>query len=433
MNSEARRRVVITGMATINPLGDTLEKYYENLINGVSGIKRWTSMDMSKVDIKIGGDIGDYPIEDALARIKEKVTPELYKKLRLKKLFRTATFSNKIAILCAINAYLDASLFGNDDDPFSTSVLVGGNNFNSRYTQKNNEIFNEEPEYIDPLFGIEAIDPNIPATISEVLNVRGPTFTIGAACASSNIALREGFRDIVTGECIRSIVTGAIFDMTPADIHAMAFLNSVVVKPEYQDNPAEASRPWDMKRCGFVPSHGSGTIILEDLETAKKRGAKIYAELLGVKANADANHLPSPSSESQIRLLTDLLKLTGIKPEQINYINCHATATPLGDTEEIKAIKTVFGEHAYKLKLNAPKSMLGHTCWAAPIVELIGGILQMNNGVLHPSINIDELDPYVDLDVCANQAQEFKVEYMMKNSFGFGGLNCCSMIKRFDD
>jgi 3-oxoacyl-(acyl-carrier-protein) synthase len=332
-----------------------------------------------------------------------------------------------------LQAYTDANLFGTDDDPFRTSVLVAGHNFNSKYITKNIEQFKVEPLYIDPLMGVEGLDPNIAASISEILGLRGPTFTLGAACASGNIALRDGFRDILMGECDRSVVSGAVFDMTAADIHAMAFLDSVVVKPEYQKNPQAASRPFDTKRCGFVPSHGAGTLVLEELSCAKERGARIYAEVLGVKANANANHLPAPSAESQVWLIRELLAATGVAPTQIDYVNCHATGTPLGDVEEIRAIKEAFGAHAYRLKLNAPKSMLGHVCWSAPIVETVGAILQMNHSMLHPTINIDELAPEVDLDVCANEAKPWAINYLLKNSFGFGGLNCCSLLKKYEE
>ncbi len=430
-NFSNKRRVVVTGMATINPLGDNLNDYYNNLINGKSGIKRWTSIDMSNVECKIGGDIGDYDTKEALERIQPKLNESLAKKLR--KIFRTCTFSNKITMLTALNAYLDAGLFESPIDPFKTSVIVGGHNINSRYITKNNNQFDEEPAFIDPLFGVEALDPNIPATISEVLSVQGPTFTIGGACASGNLALREGFRDIITGECERAVVSGALFDMTPADIHAMAFLDSVVVKPEYQEHPEKASRPFDKNRCGFVPSHGAGTIILEELESAKRRNAHIYAEIVSIKANSNASHLPSPSAQNQVHLMRALLESSNIKPEQIDYINCHATGTPLGDIEEISAIKEVFGKHSYKLKLNAPKSMLGHVTWSAPIVETIGAILQMNHSKLHPTINIEEPAPEVDLDICANKAQDYEINYFLKNSFGFGGINCSSIIKKYEE
>jgi 3-oxoacyl-(acyl-carrier-protein) synthase len=331
-----------------------------------------------------------------------------------------------------MNAYLDAGLFGQEHDPFRTSVLLAGHNFNSRYVNKNIDQFKQDPTYIDPLFGLEGLDQNIAATVSEVLSVKGPVCTVGAACASGNYALRDGFRDIVMGECDRSIVAGAPFDMAETDMQAMVFLNSVVIDPAFQNEPTKASRPFDTRRCGFIPSHGSAVIILEELKTALDRGARIYAELLNVRANADGCHLPSPSSVNQTRLILDLLKSVDVAPESIDYVNCHATSTPLGDLEEIKAIKAAFGGHAYKLKLNAPKSMLGHTCWAAPLVETVGAVLQMNGGVLHPSINIDKLDPAVDLDVCANEACKCDVRYMLKNSFGFGGLNCCSLFKRYE-
>lgn len=429
--SNLLKRVVITGMSTINPLGDTLESYYSNLIAGVSGIKVWQSIDLTRVECKIGGDLGDYDCKAALARLQEKIPAARFKKTA--QLFKHATFSNKLSMLCALQAYTDANLSGNEDDPFRTSVLVAGHNFNSNYITKNIEQFKIEPLYIDPLMGVEGLDPNIAASISEILGLRGPTFTLGAACASGNIALRDGFRDILMGECDRSIVSGALFDMTAADIHAMASLDSVVVKPEYQKNPQAASRPFDTKRCGFVPAHGAATLVLEELSSAKERGARIYAEVLGVKANANANHLPAPSADSMIWLIGELLTSTGVAPSQIDYINCHATGTPLGDVEEIRAIKEAFGAHAYRLKLNAPKSMLGHVCWSAAIVETIGAVLQMNHSMLHPTINIDELDPEVDLDVCANEAKPCTINYMLKNSFGFGGLNCCSLLKKYEE
>jgi 3-oxoacyl-(acyl-carrier-protein) synthase len=424
------RRVVVTGMATINPLGDTLEAYHRNLLAGVSGIRKWTTLTLDSIECTIGGDLGDYDMMAALDRLKTGIPATLHQKVR--KLFRTCTFSNKMTALCAMNAYLDAGLFGQEQDPYRTSVLLAGHNFNSRYVNKNIDQFKQDPTYIDPLFGLEGLDQNIAATVSEVLSIKGPVCTIGAACASGNYALRDGFRDIVMGECDRSIVAGAPFDMAETDMQAMVFLNSVVIDPAFQNQPTKASRPFDMRRCGFIPSHGSAVIILEELKTALDRGARIYAELLNVRANADGCHLPSPSSVNQTRLILDLLQSVNVVPESIDYVNCHATSTPLGDLEEVKAIKAAFGGHAYKLKLNAPKSMLGHTCWAAPLVETVGAVLQMNGGVLHPSINIDKLDPAIDLDVCANEACKCDVRYMLKNSFGFGGLNCCSLFKRYE-
>ncbi|HEQ72488.1 MAG TPA: beta-ketoacyl-[acyl-carrier-protein] synthase family protein [Spirochaetia bacterium] len=423
-----KRRVVITGMDTINPLGDSLTGYFDNLIKGKSGVIRWKSLDMSNVECKVGGDIGDYDCMAALTSLKERIGEDKFKSVR--KLFKTGTFSGKTAILCSLKAFLDAGLYGEAIDPFRASVLVGGHNLNSRYIFENGLQFLEEPEFIEPLSGVEGIDPNVPAVISETLGLQGPTFTVGGACASGNLAVRDGFRDIITGECDLSVVTGALFDMTAAIIHASVVINAVVVKPEFQDRPEAASRPFDGDRCGFVYSHGAGTLILEEYEHAKKRGARIYGELLGVRATSNASHLPLPSGHTQEKTIKALLADARVAPEEVDYVNCHATGTPSGDQEEITGIKQAFGNHAGKLKLNAAKSMLGHVCWSSPIVETIGGLLQMQHGVLHPTINIDRPDPQIDLDICANRPKEHRITTMLKNSFGFGGINCCTLIRR---
>jgi 3-oxoacyl-(acyl-carrier-protein) synthase len=418
-------------MATLNPLGDTLDEYYGNLIAGKSGVKTWQSIDLSKVPNKVGGDLGDYDFAAALEKMRGRLGEPLYKKVR--KIFRTATFSSKTGCCCALWAYIDAGLLGTQVDPYRVSCLVAGHNLNSQYILSNGLRFMEEPDSIDPLSAVEGIDPNSPALISELLDIRGPTFTLGAACASGNIALRDGFRDIVSGECDLSVVTGPAFDVSPADINASVWVDSVVVRKDLQEVPGEASRPFDQRRNGFVYSHGAGTLVLEDLERARERGARIYAELLSVKASSDAYHVPAPNAGEQARAMREAMAAAGVRPDEIDYVNCHATGTPLGDREEIKAIKGALGEHAYRIKVNAPKSMLGHTCWASPIVETIGGILQMMHRKLHPTINVVEIDPEIDLDVCAGGAVEWDARTMLKNSFGFGGLNCCSVIRRWDE
>lgn len=425
----AKKRVVITGMATINPLGDTLESFYQNLMAGKSGIKRWKSLKVDHLECQVGGDMGDYDFAAALERLKSCLKEEHHKKLR--KLYRTMTFPNKSAVITSLNAYLDASLFTSIPDPFRVSVMVGGHNISNKYNFDQIHQYDAEKEFVDPLFGIEALDPNVPGTISEILGVKGPSFTLGAACASGNVALRDGFRDIIMGESDVSVVCSPLFDICELDLYSMTVMSAVVTEKKFQHEPEKASRPFDTQRCGFVPSHGAATLILEDLEHAKKRGAHIYAEVLGVAANANANHLPIPCEEAQHHLLKNLLAMTGTKKEDVDFISCHATGTPLGDIKELNAIKRTFGDHAYRLKLNAPKSMLGHTCWAAPLVETIAAVMQMNHSKLHGTTNIEKLADDVDLDVCANGPIDWEVNVMLKNSFGFGGLNCSSLIKKY--
>ena len=425
-----RKRIVITGMATINPLGDTLDGYADKLLAGVSGIRRWQSLDVSGIQCKVGGDLGDYDCNRALAKHESALGTERYRRIR--KLFRTATFSSKTAVLCSLGAYIDSGLLNAQIDRYRIGTIVGGHNFNSKYLYDNGVQFREEPEFIDALSGIEGIDPSIPGLITEALDIYGPSFTVGGACASGNLALRIACNDIILGECDISLVTGAVFDMCTADIHASEFIGAVSTEKEFMENPQRASRPFDMRRDGFVYSHGAGTLVIEELEAAKSRGARIYAEILGVKANANGNHLPQPDAGKQAVLIKELLSSCGVSPHEVDFVSCHATGTPLGDIEEINAIKEAFGDHAYKLKLNAPKSMLGHTCWAAPIVETIGCIMQMQRGELHPTINVDQLDPAVDLDICLGGRVSHSINIMLKNSFGFGGLNSCSLIKSYN-
>ena len=225
-------------------------------------------------------------------------------------------------------------------------------------------------------------------------------------------------------------VCAPVLDYSQLDMQGMAILGAISYK-SFNDEPTKASRPYDTKREGFVPTHGAAVLILEEYEHAIARGAKIYAEILGVESSSDGCHLPQPSRIGQARLMNRLLKNCNVKAEEVDYISAHATSTPLGDLTELRSIKDVFGEHSKTLKINAPKSMLGHTCWSAATVETVAAILQMNRNELHPSINIDELDPEVDVDVCRNERKKHNIDILLKNSFGFGGLNCISLIKKY--
>ena len=209
----------------------------------------------------------------------------------------------------------------------------------------------------------------------------------------------------------------------------MALMGAIAFQ-SFNGEPARASRPYDTRREGFVPAHGGATLVLEELEAARGRGARIYAEVLGCAANSDGNHLPQPSEDGQAWVIGQVLEEAGVRPADVDYVNAHATSTPLGDLTELRSIKRVFGDHAHRLRINAPKSMLGHCCWSAPTVETVAGLLQMRAGRLHRSINIDELDPEVDLDVCRDGPVDCDTRVMVKNSFGFGGINCVSVWRR---
>ncbi len=424
-----KKRIVVTGMGIMTPIGDNLDDYYNNLIAGKSAITKWRTIDTSKIRCKVGGDLGDYDYKACMEKIKNDVPEDAFKKL--KKISKTAPLSSRLTTLTAINAYIDAGLFKENMERDKICAILGGHNINSNYIYNNFKQFQEEPEYINGLMGIVVYDTDIIASVAEILNIRGPVYSSGGTCTSAGIAMKHAVSEIRHGDCDVALVTGGILDYSPLDLQALILVSAISYK-NYNDQPEKSSRPFDTKREGFVPSHGAGVLVFEELEHAKKRNAKIYAEILEVEASSDANHLSNPSIEGQSRLMQKVMNRAGVKPEQINYINAHATSTPLGDKIEIASIKNVFGEHIKNLKVNATKSMLGHTGWSAAAVELIAGILQMNNSTLHPSINVDEQDPEIDIDVCANKkVDNYEVNYMLKNSFGFGGLNCCSLIKKY--
>lgn len=425
----SNKRIVITGMSVNTPLGDTLDGFYEGLIAGRSAIGPWKFFDTSKCYSKVGADLSDYDWKKKAASFENVLPKEMHKRLR--KLLSCAPFSTRLSLLLAAEAWRESGLIGQNIDLDQTGVVVAGHNINSNYNFINRNQYDEEPDYIDGQLALHNLDTDHAAIVSELVGARGPIYTVGGACASGNIALRCAIDEIVAHDYERILIVASALDMAPMDLHAMAMLGAISYQ-SFNEAPYHACRPYDTKREGFVPAHGGAVLVVETLESALKRGAHIHAEVLGSESNADANHLPSPSEEGQTRLMTRLLKRCGIAPEQVDYVNMHATSTPLGDLTETRSVKNVFGNHAYKLKVNATKSMLGHCCWAAATVETVAAILQMNHGKLHPSINIDELDPEIDLDVCNGKAVDHKVDIFMKNSFGFGGINAVSLFKRWE-
>lgn len=428
MASRTSKRVVVTGMAINTPLGDDLDTHYQSLVAGKSAITHWKFLDTSNIHSKVGGDLSGYDVQAKLDTLSSGLPPEVYKRLR--RLVKKAPFSTRLAALCAADAFIDAGL-SEAMDPTRAAVIVGGHNLHNNLLFENIAKFNEEPEYIDSMLSLHGLDTDLAATVGELLGIQGALYTVGGACASVNVALRSAVDEILHHDHDVAVVVGAPLDFAPIDLHAMAILGAIGYQ-SFNDTPTEASRPYDQRREGFIPSHGTGVLVIEDLTHAKRRKARVYSELLGVTVGSDGCHLPSPSVEGQTRTMNRLLASTKTKPEQVDYVNAHATSTPLGDVTEIRSIKNVFGDHAYNLKINATKSMLGHCCWSAPVVETIGAILQSRGGTLHPSINIHDIEPEVDLDVCANQSVSHPVRIFMKNSFGFGGINCCALYRTYE-
>ncbi|MCP4691905.1 MAG: beta-ketoacyl-[acyl-carrier-protein] synthase family protein [Desulfobacterales bacterium] len=422
------RRIAITGMSINTPLGDTLEGYLESLLQGRSAVTRWRSMDASNIYAKIGADLGDYDLKGAVNDMEGRLPDEVYRRLR--RLSIRAPWSTRMSMLTAARCAVDANFWDRGrPDEFRVSSIVSGHNINAKYIHDNSLEFMEEPDFIDNLMSLHSLDTDHAGSVSELLRTRGPIYTVGGACASGNLAIRSAVDEIRFHGMEAAFVVGAAVDFSPVDLHAMALMGAITHE-SFNDAPEKASRPYDVRREGFVPSHGAGALLLEEWEHARARGARIYAEIMGVEANADANHLPEPSEEGQTRLMRHVLKTCNVAPERIDYINAHATSTQLGDRVEIRSIKNTFGDHARELKINAPKSMLGHVTWAAPMVETVAAVLQMRAGRLHPSINIEKIEPEIDLDVCRDGAVDHEVRYLLKNAFGFGGINCVSILRK---
>lgn len=423
-----QKRVVITGMAINTPIGDTLDEFINNLMDGKSAVTKWDTLDTSRIYAKVGGDLGKYDVHAKILSYKDRIPEDIYN--RLLKLGSKSPLSIAISLLISVEAFLDSGYIKSIEDGNNIATIIAGHNLNQKYTFENHDVFNEEPEFVEGLFALNGLDTHHVGSVTDILQLHGPAYTVGGACASGNVALRCAVDEIQMHDVKVAAVVAPMLDFSPLDLQGMCIMGAITYK-SFNEEPSRASRPYDKDREGFVPSHGSACLIVEDLEHALARGAKIYAEILGVESSSDGCHLPQPSRIGQARLMKRLLKNAGVKPEEVDYINVHATSTPLGDLTELRSIKDVFGEHCKTLKINAPKSLLGHTCWSAATVETVAAILQMNRNELHPSINIDNLDPEVDIDVCRGERKKHNINIFLKNSFGFGGLNAISLIKKY--
>jgi len=419
-------RIVVTGMSVHTPLGDTLDAFIEGLLAGRSAISHWKGFDTSQIYAKVGGDLSGYDTAAAVAGLRTALPDATW--LRLSRLVSRAPFSTKLSLLLAARAMIDARCEAGWPSTHRVATLVAGHNINELYAFENRTRFDEQPDWIDALMSLNRLDTDHGGCVSELFGLRGPLYTVGGACASGNLALRLAVDEIRYRGQDAAVVIAPVLDYNPLELHAMALMGAITTT-SFNDTPALASRPWDVRREGFVPSHGGGCLVLEPLSRARKRGAHIHAEVLAVDASSDANHLPNPSADGQELLMRRVLDQAGLHPDDIDYVNAHATSTPLGDVAEAHSISAVFGSRP-GLKVNAPKSILGHCCWSAPTVEAIAGILQMNAGVLHRSLNIDDLAPEVTLDVCRERNQPHHVRRFLKNSFGFGGINAIAIFGR---
>jgi 3-oxoacyl-[acyl-carrier-protein] synthase II len=411
-----RRRVVVTGLGLISPVGIGVDESWTNLKAGKSGIGAITHFDAAQFATQIAGEVKGFDPADYI-HAKE-----------IKKMDR---FTH-LAIGASQMAVDDSGLKITEKNATRVGVIAGAGmggldtleNIHSTYLEKG-------PRRITPFFIPMVIINLASGNISMRFGAKGPNSTVTTACATGTNCIGDSFRLIQLGYADAMIAGGSEAAITPLGVGGFNAMRALSTR---NDEPERASRPFDMERDGFVMGEGAGIVVLEEFEMAKTRGAKIYAEVVGYGMTADAYHMtaPAPEGEGAARCMAATLKDAGVSPEDVDYINAHGTSTKFGDELETAAIKTVFGDHAYKLAISSTKSMTGHLLGASGGVEAITTILGIYEGVIPPTINLDNPDPECDLDYVPHKAKEIELNYAISNSFGFGGTNACLLFKKFE-
>ena len=414
------KRVVVTGLGALTPIGNNIEEYWNGLVNGKSGSAPITYFDASKFKTQFACELKNFEVTDFLHR----------------KEARKMDRFTQYAMVASDEAIKDSGIDLDKLDKSRVGVIWGAGIGGLETFQ--NEVLNyaagDGTPRFNPFFIPKMIADIAPGQISIKYGFRGPNFATVSACASSSNALIDAFNYIRLGMADMFVSGGSEAAVT---IAGMGGFNSMHALSTRNDDPATASRPFDKDRDGFVLGEGAGALILEEYEHAKARGAKIYAELLGGGLSADAHHITAPHPEGlgALAVMQNCLKDANIKPEEVDAINMHGTSTPLGDIAESKAIKQVFGDHAYNININSTKSMTGHLLGAAGAIEAIASILSIKNGIVPPTINHFTDDENIDpkLNFTFNKAQKRDVKVAMSNTFGFGGHNACVLFKKLEE
>jgi len=411
-----RRRVVVTGLGCISPVGNTVADAWSKLLAGQSGIGLITKFDASAFACKIAGEVKDFDLEAYISA----------------KDARTMDHFIHYGVAAAMQAVQDAGLPTGDalDDELATRIGcvigsgIGGlpmiEGMHAEYTSRG-------PRRISPFFVPASIINMISGHVSMKFGFKGPNLAVVSACTTGLHSIGEAGRMIEYGDADVIVAGGSEACVSPLGIGGFAAMRAMSTR---NDDPTAASRPWDKDRDGFVLGEGAGVMVLEEYEHAKARGARIYAELSGYGMSADAGHMTAPSMDGPRRAMVSAMRNAGVNPDQIQYLNAHGTSTPLGDVNETSAIKAALGDHAKNILVSSTKSMTGHLLGGAGGVESIFTVLSLYHQKVPPTINLDNQDPECDLDYCANTARDVKIDVALKNNFGFGGTNGSLVFKR---
>ena len=405
MSRSSKRRVVVTGLGCISPVGNSVDEAWNALIAGKSGIANITKFDASGFSTHFAGEVKDFRIDEYIPA---------------KEARHMDTFIH-YGIAAGMQAVKDSGLVVTEENAERIGVLVGSGIGGLPLIEDTHaELTNRGPRRISPFFVPASITNMISGHLSIIYGFKGPNLAIVTACTTGLHSIGAAGRMIEYGDADVMIAGGAESTISPLGLGGFAAARALSSR---NDDPATASRPWDKDRDGFVLGEGAGVMVLEEYEHAKARGAKIYAELVGFGMSGDAYHITAPNMDGPRRSMVNAMKNAEINVDQVQYLNAHGTSTPLGDKNETDAIKAAFGDHAKKLTVNSTKSMTGHLLGGAGGLESVFTVLAIHNQISPPTINIFNQDPECDLDYCANTARSMPIEYAMKNNFGFGGTN----------
>lgn len=407
-----KRRVVITGLGIVSPVGNDIATAWDNIVNGRGGIGRITRFDPSEMNSHIAGEVKDF---DVTAYMPAKEARQM------------DTFIH-YGIAAGVQAWKDAGLEVTEVNADRMGVIVGsGIGGLQRIEETQKDYLERGARRISPFFVPASLINLVSGQLSIMLGLKGPSYAVVSACTTGLHSIGDAGRLIEYGDADVMLAGGTESTVTPLGVGGFAAMRALSTR---NDDPATASRPWDVDRDGFVLGEGAGVMVLEEYEHAKKRGAKIYGELAGYGMSSDAHHITAPDQDGPKRGMLAALRNGGINPDQVNYVNAHGTSTPLGDKNETLALKLAFGDHAAKLVVNSTKSMTGHLLGAAGGIEAVFTTLAVHHQVSPPTINIFNQDPECDLDYCANQARPMRIDVALSNSFGFGGTNGSMVVRR---
>ncbi|HZS80368.1 MAG TPA: beta-ketoacyl-ACP synthase II [Herbaspirillum sp.] len=405
MSRSRERRVVITGLGCISPVGNTIADTWGAIREGKSGIATITKFDVTPFATHFAGEVKGFDVEDHIPA---------------KEARHMDTFIH-FGMVAGMQAIQDSGLVVTDENAERIGVIVGsGIGGLPLIEQTKEDLLERGPRRISPFFIPASIINMISGNLSIRYGLKGPNLAIVTACTTGLHCIGSASRMIQYGDADVMIAGGAESSVSPLGIGGFAAARALSTR---NDDPATASRPWDKDRDGFVLGEGAGVMVLEEYEHARARGANIYAEILGFGMSSDAYHMTAPDLDGPRRCIVSALRDAGVNPDEVQYLNAHGTSTPLGDKNETDAVKAVFGAHAYRMVVNSTKSMTGHLLGGAGGLESVFSVLALHHQISPPTINIFHQDPECDLDYCANQARDMKIDIAVKNSFGFGGTN----------